>query len=64
MALRTDLALSEEQKHFITAMFNAETKKGAQGEILGQVTMNFVATKQGGSAPGGGQGLNKIMESF
>lgn len=62
MPLRTDLALSEEQKHFITAMFNAENKKGAQNEILSQVSMNFVMAKQ--LASGGGQNFNKIMESF
>lgn len=34
MPLRNDLQLSEEQKHFITAMFNAESKLSSHREIL------------------------------
>lgn len=65
MALRQDLLLSEEQKDFITAMFNIEGKQGSQRDTLSQVAMNFVMAKQGGAATAGaGQNYNKIMESF
>jgi len=64
MPLRSDLQLSEEQKHFITAMFNAEGKLSAHREILSQVANNFVTTKQGSGASTGGANFNKVMQSF
>ena len=45
MALRQDLVLSDEQKDFITAMFNMEGKMGGHRETLSQVAMNFVMSK-------------------
>jgi hypothetical protein len=34
MPMRSDLCLSEEQKHFITAMFNAEEKQSEHRSVL------------------------------
>ena len=64
MPLRQDLLLSEEQKDFITAAFNAEDKQSARRDILAQVAQNFVAQRQINASTTGGANLNKVMGSF
>ena len=62
MPMRSDLSLSEEQKYFITAMFNAEEKKSSHRSILSQVANNFVLAKTSGGARD--TDFNKVMQSF
>ena len=45
MALRNDLTLSDEQKDYIGAMFNAEGKMSNARETLTRVAGNFVVTR-------------------
>lgn len=63
MALRSDLGLSEEQKDYIGAKFNAEGKMSSQREILEKVATNFAMTRQG-AVSGAGANFNKVMQSF
>lgn len=62
MPMRTDLCLSEEQKHFISAMFNAEEKQSAHRSLLSQVATRFVAAKSSGGSRD--TDFNKLMASF
>ena len=61
MPLREDLVLSQEQKHYIEAMFTDENKKASQQMVLAQVADGFVQSK-------GGQGrdtdYNRVMRTF
>ena len=45
--MRDDLLLTQEQKHYILAMFNEENKRQGQQMILTQVSDAFVQSKGG-----------------